>query len=320
MNQEFDILDFSANLLEFSPRLGLNERKTAEFLISVLKGNNVAYAVQEFETAIPVSKKTWLEADGKKIDCLNSCFTSGQIDDKKSLVSSLTPSRLFLEYPNINFNPECKAISLGNFYFAPAFAISRIDLPKILRARKVKGETVVEPYNYSAWNILVGNAENPNSIVFAHYDSLETGACDNASGVGVLMQIILKQPGFLNKNLFVFSANEELSYDKPTYWGHGFRAFEETNEGIMASAKRLIAVDCVGNGKNHFDADEQMIYLGFPVKKADGWKDKILVLCGDLKKENKVYHSRLDDKTQLNKISLSGAADLLAKELFKFSF
>lgn len=320
MNHEFDLIGFIDGLLQFSPRLGLNERKAAEFIISVLNRNNVAFSVQEFEASVPAAKKTWLEADGKRIDCLNSSFTGGPIDGKGSLVSSLTPSRLFLEYPNINFNPECKTISLANFYFAPAIAVGKADLPKLLRARKVKGETVVEPYNYSAWNILVGNAENPNSIIFAHYDSLETGACDNASGTGILMQTVLKQPEFLKKNLFVFAADEELSYDRPTYWGHGFRAFEKTNCNIMASAKRLIAVDCVGNGKNNFDSNERMIYLAFPIARSADWSDKILILYGDLQKENKVYHSKLDNIDQLNKKSLLDAASLLAKELFKFSF
>lgn len=320
MNQEFDPIDFIEGLLQFSPRLGLSERKAAEFIISVLKGNNVAFTVQEFETSVPIARKAWLEADGKRIACLNSSFTGGAIDGKNSIVSSLTPSRLFLEYPNINFNPECPEISLGNFYFAPSVAVSRTDLPKILRAKKVKAETVVEPYNYSAWNILVGNAENPNSIIFAHYDSLATGACDNASGASILMHMVLKQPEFLKKNLFVFAANEELSYDKPTYWGHGFRAFEEANLSLMASSKRLIAVDCAGNGKNNFDSNDRMIYLAFPIKRSGEWMDKILVLYGDLNKENKVYHSKLDDIKQLNKKSLLEAANLLAKELFKFSF
>lgn len=320
MNQEFDVIGFISGLLQFSPRLALNERKAAEYIISVLNRNNIPFGIQEFEASVPAAKKTWLEADGKRIDCLNSSFASGLIEGKNSLVSSLIPSRLFLDYPNINFNPECKAVSLSNFYFAPSVAVSKTDLPKILRAKKVRGETVVEPYSYSAWNILVGNAQNPNSVVFAHYDSLETGACDNASGAGILMDTILKQPDFLKKNLFVFAANEELSYDKPTYWGHGFRAFEEKNADLMASAKRFIAVDCVGNGKNHFDSDRRMVYLAFPIKKADEWLDKILILYGDLKKENKVYHSKLDDISQVKIKNLLDAANLLAKELFKFSF
>jgi hypothetical protein len=320
MVQEFDFLNFIAKLLEFSPRLGINERKTAEFLISTLKSGAVDYEIQEFETAIPVAKKVSLEGDGKKIDCLNASFTGGTINGKHSLISSLIPSRLFLNHENINFNPECKAISLSNFYFAPAVAVSRTDLPKILKARTITAEAKVERYNYNAWNILVGNRESPRAIVFAHYDSLETGACDNASGVSVLMKIALRHPELIKRNLLVFSANEELSYDEPTYWGHGYRAFESENKALMAGTEKLIAVDCVGNGKHLFEQNERMVYLAFPIANAKSWQDKIFILYGDLKKENKVYHSKLDDLSQLSEKHLAAASNILVKELFRLSF
>jgi hypothetical protein len=315
MNQDFNYFEFIEGLLEFSPRLGLNERRAAEFLISFLNCRGIPCVIQEFEASVPFSKKTVLEADGNKIECLNSSFVGGLIENKHSIVSSLTPSRLFLEYPNINFNPECREISLSNFYFSPAIAVGKTSLPKILNAKKVKGMSVVEPYNYTAWNILVGNIESPESIIFAHYDSIETGACDNASGISVLMNLILKQAAFLKNILFVFSANEELSFDKPTYWGHGFRAFEKSNYRPMANAKKLIAVDCVGNGKNIYSQNERMKYLVFPINKSADWSEKIFILNGDINKENKVYHSRLDNAKQLSEKYLKDAANILAKKL-----
>lgn len=76
---------------------------------------------------------------------------------------------------------------------------------------------MVKPKKHNSLNILVGNNINPKNIFFAHYDSVGIGATDNASGVGILMNIIINFPKSLRDNLFVFSGNEELSYDYPTY-------------------------------------------------------------------------------------------------------
>lgn len=312
---KFDIIGFVKKLLEFSPRLGINERKTAEFLISVLKSRNIEHSVQEFEACIPLAKKAFLAADGKKIDCLASCFVGGEISGKASLISSLIPTRYCLDYPNINFNPESKAISLSNFYFAPSVAVNAKDVARIINAKKIRGEVEIEPYRYSAWNILAGNAESPKAIVFAHYDSIETGACDNASGTGVVMSAMIANPKLLYYNLFVFSANEELSYDKPVYWGHGFRAFEKKYKNIMGSAGKLIAVDCAGNAKNTIDRNERMAYLAFPIANSQNFKDKIFSLYGDLEKETGVYHSAKDDISQVSKKWLDDASKLLTREL-----
>ncbi len=318
MNKQFNIIQFITHLTVFSSRQGKNETKAVAFIISVLKKNKIAYSVHKFSTRIPLEEKISLIADGKKIKCKSCSFKSGKINDKNTLISSLIPSDDFLDHPNINFNPKCSDISLSNFYFAPAVAISKNDLTKIIKAKKTTGEVKVKPYEYQSQNILVGNIKNPNIIIFAHYDSIGKGVTDNASGVAVLMNSIIDHPEILSKTLYVFSGNEELSYDKPTYWGHGFREFEKKYITILTKSKKIIIVDGVGNGKTNIFRDKNMIYLTFPVKNVKRWANKIIVLLGNFEKIMSVYHSNSDDISQLNLKYLLEAKKLLNKEIKKY--
>jgi len=300
MRREFAYLLFIKNLISFSPRQLEGEQKAGNFIISFLEKFKFQYKLQYFWTEVPKVEKEILIADGKKIACKGTSFVSGKVRDKNYLISSLIPSRFFLDKSNINFNPKSPGISLSNFYFAPAIAVCRGDLNLILKAEKIEGEVRVKPVRYKARNILVGNLRNPKVICFAHYDSIGKGAVDNASGVAVLLSTLISHPFVLKENLFVFSANEELSYDKPTYWGHGFRAFEEEFLKTMKKTKKIVVVDCVGNGKAKILKDEEMIYLAFPIKNAKKLKNKISILTGDLEKLMSVYHSDLDNLKQIS--------------------
>src|SRR6266446_4657729 len=220
--QKFDHIKFIEKLLEFSPRQGENETQTREFICSILDKEKIAYELEKFVTQLPKVEKASLIVDGKNISCEPTGFVSGQINNKHSLISSLISSQLTINQPNINFNPECDAISLSNFYFAPSLAVSKHDLPEILESRKISAELKVNPVEHESANILVGNTKNPKNILIAHYDCHKTGATDNASGVSVLMSLILGLPQTLKNTLYVFSGNEEISYDQPIYWGHGF--------------------------------------------------------------------------------------------------
>jgi Iap family predicted aminopeptidase len=313
MNKDhnFDKISFIKGLLGFSPRQGKNEVKAAKFIISFLDKSGVDYLIQKFDTKVPLIKEAKLMADGKKIECKGCSFVSGKIENKDYLISNLTPSSCFLEYPNINFNPKCKVISLDNFYFAPSVTIKTNDLSKVAKAKKVKGEVKVEEFVYESANILVGNVKNPKNILFAHYDSVEKGATDNGSGVAVLMDLILSYPGTMEDNLYIFSGNEELSYDKPTYWGHGFRVFEKEYDFAMAGAVNIMAVDCVGNGKTNVSHDKHLIKLAFPINNLDKWSDKISVVFGDFDRLMSVYHSNNDDISELKGVYLDEAVKLL---------
>ena len=296
MKSTFNQIEFIRELLKFSPRQLEGEIKAANFIKSTLEKNKIEYNEQIFTTYIPQEKEAILLADGKKVPCQSCSYVSGTIEGKDSLLSSLIPSRFFLEKPNINFNPACpETISCSNFYFAPALAIPRDEVKNILKAKKVKGKVVVKKVKHKAVNILVGNTKNPKTICLAHYDSLFIGAIDNASGVSVIMDAILTKPDTLINTLYVFSANEELSYDKPTYWGHGFRAFEEKFLGVMKKAKKIVVIDSLGNGPTQVTQDENLVYLGFPVKNLDILKSKIFSMSGDFEHLMSVYHSDADD-------------------------
>ena len=295
MEKRFDFLYFIKTLIYFSPRQLEKEKKSADFIISCLKNNNISYYQDYFWSRVPKIEKAILKVDKREIPCQGCSFVSGEIKDKDYLISSLIPSRFFLDKANINFNPKCSQISLSNFYFAPAIAISRDKVPLILRAKKVEGKLMVKKVNHRAVNILVGNKKDPKNICFAHYDSILKGAIDNASGVAVMMAVILAQPERLGQNLFVFSANEELSYDRPTYWGHGFRIFERKYKKILEKVKKIIVLDCLGNGKTKIFKNDYSIYLAFPIKNRDKWKKKILILAGDVEHLMSVYHSNADD-------------------------
>jgi len=300
MKKEFNYLSFINSLINFSPRQLDGEKKTANFITSFLSKHGFKYYLHFFWTKVPKIEKAILKADGKKINCKGCSFVSGKIKDKDYLISSLIPSRFFLEKPDINFNPKCDGISLSNFYFAPALAVSKRDLDLILRAKIVEGEVKVKPIKYKARNILVGNLKNPKVICFAHYDSIEKGAVDNASGVAVIMAAIILHPEIIKNNLFVFSANEELSYDKPTYWGHGFRSFENKFFKIMKLSKKILVIDCVGNGRAKVFKDENSIYLAFPIKNREKFKNKIKIICGGIDNLMEIYHSDLDDIKRIN--------------------
>jgi len=295
MPKQFDYLEFIKKILEFSPRQLEGEIKTSNFIKYFLKKNNIKYFKQIFTTEIPLVKKKSLTVDGVSIDCEASCFISGDISDKSVILSSLIPSAVCQNTANINFNPKCPSISCSNYYFAPAISVTHKGLLKILQGTKIKGEIKVDLVKHKIDNILVGNMNNPEYICFAHYDSIKMGAIDNASGVSLLMSVILNNPKTLKNTLFVFSANEELSYDKPIYWGHGFRVFEKKYYNLLAKAKKIIVVDSIGNSSPVILDDSKMIKLGFPINNAKKFIKKIIFIAGDFNHLMSVYHSDLDD-------------------------
>jgi len=315
MIKSFDSLQFIKKLVSFSPRQLEGETKAAKFIINFLKNNKIQYHLDYFFTFIPKIEKAILKSDQKLVQCQGCSFVGGEIKDKDYILSSLIPSRFFIDKSNINFNPKCSDISLSNFYFAPAVAIAPKSLPLILKAKEVYGKVKVKKVKHKAINILVGNINNPKTIIFAHYDSINTGAIDNASGVAIMASIILKKD-MLNENLFVFSANEELSYDFPTYWGHGFRVFEERYYKLLSKAEKILVVDCVGHSRTKIFRDETFIKLAFPINNLTKLKNKILVFSGeDLDNLFRVYHSNLDLPKEIKLNFSKEAENKILKEL-----
>lgn len=316
MTQKFHAKKFAEQLLRFSPRQGVNETKTANFIMKELSARSLSFTIHHFKTTIPDIQDARLIVDGHSIICKGSAFHSGTVMGKNDIVSSLASSDDLARWPNINFNPRAKAISRPIFYFAPAVAVSRKDLSKVLNGESVRAEVKVKPKAHRSMNILVGNSVSPKTIVFAHYDSIDDGAVDNASGVATMLRTMLMNPETLQTTLYIFSGNEELSYHGwPIYWGHGFREFEKKYKRQMVEARKLIAIDSLGNGKTIVSRDENMIYLAFPISHMKEWKEKIRIICGSIDKLMEVYHSEADKIGQLKEKYLIEGSELLAREI-----
>jgi hypothetical protein len=309
--EKFNILKFINNLTSLGERQGAQEAKAARLIIKILKDYKIGYAIQKFSTQIPLVKKAKLSIDGKEIECIGTSFVSGKIESKENIISSLITSRASTDIPNINFNPLSDDISRSNYYFAPALAIKRSDVNAIIKADKIEGEVIVKPKKHESMNILAGNTKNPKKMFFAHYDSFEMGAIDNASGVGALMDVLTSLPESTEDNLFIFSGNEELSYDYPIYWAHGYRAFEKAYKKKMEKAEKIFVIDCVGNGKTNIIQNDYELYLSFPLKEIDKYKKKIYNICGDTSKLMKVYHAKSDNIKGLDIAFLKEASGIV---------
>lgn len=306
---------FLIDLVSLGERQGETEKLAAEKIITVLEKNSVPYSTQKFSTFIPNYKKAELFADGKKIPIKPTSFVSGKIKNKNAIISSLISSQRFIEDSNINFNPCCKTFSRSNHYFAPSVAVKPKDLKKICDAKKVTGEVVVQKQKHRSKNILVGNVKNPNNILFCHYDSIGPGAVDNASGTAVLLELILSYPETLKNNLYVIAGNEELSYDKPLYWGFGYRVFEKRYPLLLKNAKQIFCVDCVGNGKTVFDQSIGIVRLGLPIKNLKKYISKTYAVYGDFGKLMEVYHGDNDTLDKLEDRYLKDAVKSLYEKI-----
>lgn len=311
----FDYLSFIKTLVSFSPRQIEGEKKAAKFMISLLEKRGVSYTLQKFNLKLPLVKKAVLRADGEELECDACSFVSGKITGKDRIISSLLSSLVCQNDTNINFNPKCPKVSCANHYFAPAVAVTHEGLKKIIEAKEVKGEIIIRKVNHEAVNILVGNKENPKNICIAHYDSIKKGAIDNASGVSLLMAAILEKPEILKNTLYVFSACEELSYEKPIYRAYGYRVFEKKYHKILNQAKKIIIIDCVGDGKVNILNDPHMSYLCFSIRNFKKLQKKVKVITGDFEHCMSIYHSDLDDGRGLKKEYLLEAQRALLKEI-----
>lgn len=305
------------DIIHFSPRQGNGERKTEAWVKQQLTIRDIPFVLQKFHIDIPDWTNWELKLDGTPVDCLPSGLRSGRISDKTQIRNSLLEEEFATAPANINFNPVCPAISRPSLYAQPALSVSPAVLVKILRAKKIEGFMKVRRNKHTAANILVGNQKNPHSILFAHMDSVETGAIDNASGVSVTLGVIAKRPDLLKKHLFVFSAGEEMSFDMPTYWGYDFRVFEERLPHLFKKAKAIIAVDCVGFAKTlcQSGADSEEVYLAFPIRNYAQFKHKIYLFGGEYKKLLPVYHSVIDDGRMLKEVCLQQAEKMLLRRL-----
>lgn len=288
-------IEIVRKLVGFSPRQFEREKITKNYIVKTLNCGGLRYRLQDFSVLMPVYEKYYLRADGKRIECLPTSLRGGKINAKFDLINSLDYSDKSKSGCNVNYNPHCDHISLANYYNSPSFAVSRKDAKKINESEKVEGFIKIKKKKYTSCNILAGNNRDPRNIIFAHYDCFFDGAIDNASGVAVCMSIISNNREALKDNLFVFCGAEELSFDKPDYWGKCFRVFEMKNKELMKNAEKIVIVDCVGTAAPELKNDDETVSLYF-AKKNNGRK-KILVITSVEKKPERflrIYHSKAD--------------------------
>lgn len=289
-------------LVDFSKFYPIRGKKVEEFTKYILEKylNNINYYLSEFINRSPIGKSE-LYADGKLIESLPSSFVSGKIDEK-NIISNVFVKSDYNE-PNISFNPYSDEISLVTFYYeSPSITISRKNVSDVLNAEEIEGYVHINEERHKAYNILVGNINNPKNIIITHYDTVLNGASDNSSGTSILLKVIKEHKELLSENLFVLSGAEELSYDFPIYWGYGYRVFEYEYKELLRNSKRIIVVDTLGFDfpiliKNNFD----IIIEAFPIKNLGEFIGKTYLLTSiDLenKKKRKMfysfYHSNLD--------------------------
>ena len=304
-------------LLDFSPRQGKNEIKAYQYLVSLLNTHTVPHTIQEFQTTIPTYHKVSLQADEINIPCRGCCLESGTITRADQLISSLFDYEDDIFFPsNINFNPRNgTTISTPLLYKHAAIAICARDVDKVINATNIQGKIVVKPYTFTSHNILVGNTTNPSVLAITHYDGLDGGAVDNASGVSVLMDILLHEKHILNNSLFVFAGNEELSYNLPLYWGNGYRVFQNKYRDIFESVKKIIAIDSVGYEKPMVNTDIHRIKNAFPFNNVEYLASKIAHICCSFYGMMPFYHSKADSVDLIKPKNLEDARELTAQQL-----
>ncbi len=309
------MLETIRKIENFSPRKGKNEIKIAKFLENEMEKycNNVE--IQEFNNEIPIGDST-LIVDGESIECESTSLVPGEFEDKCIISSVHISSRIFRE-PNINFNPYCEEISLATFYFAPSVAIKREDVCKVVNSESVYCKISLKKEKFKTRNILVGNLVKPKHIIFAHYDSIKSGAIDNASGTALCLELIKRFPNIIKDNLVIFSGSEELSFDYPIYWGKGYRIFEEEYGKLLNECKSILVIDCVGFAKPCLMKD--YLISAFPIKNLEKFKSKICLLSCEKDKFSRlwsVYHSEKDSVDNLNEDLLESAMEKLIFYLY----
>ncbi|TSC79965.1 MAG: Uncharacterized protein G01um101425_442 [Candidatus Peregrinibacteria bacterium Gr01-1014_25] len=305
------------DLVMLGERQLLAETRATDRICAFLKDAGIPYDVQTFPIQIPQARSAVLTVDGDAVDCVATCFTSGVIPDKETIISSAMPMAESPDLPNINVNPYCPVISRANHYRKPAVAVSHAVLTRVLAGKTVRGEVAVELVAYEAHNIVVGNIDAPATVVFTHYDSIGPGAFDNASGTAAVLEALVRSPALREDSLVVLSGAEELSTDLPYYWGAGYRRFQERHPDVLARAQSIVVVDSVGRGAIGAITDARTVRRAFPLADMETLLPKIRLIAGSLEGLMPVYHSALDTMDVIDEASIAAATDLLLRSCGK---
>lgn len=309
------MINIVKKLITASPRYAENESKAADLISEILEKARIDFVQQPFESFSPITVKAELFADNEQIPCIGSSLNSGEIKNGDNLISSFGYEPKNLPF-NINFNPITDEISVVDFYDEPSVSISRKSVVKIVMANNIKGLVKVKKQKFRTKNILVGNTTNPTNIVFAHFDSIiGDGAVDNAGSVAVLLDLVAKYPDYLSNSLFIFSGNEEMSYDQYKKSGYGFRVFESKYKNLLDYAKQILVLDGVGVSRSSFVQFGLDWFL--QLKSLDKLRSKVFWLQNDQSEILKYFHTKADKASILSEKFLTDARVQLQKKLIK---
>jgi hypothetical protein len=307
--------EFIKALTDLGERQFEEETAAATLILGILDRAGIAYSIQEFTTEIPSYKSCSLVADGEPLEVLPSGLISGVVVNNHTVLSSLISSQKNLYDANINFNPASPYISRSNHYFAPAFSIARTDVEKVVIANTIRGELEVVKTAHQSKNILVGNGKNPTTIIFSHYDSIATGAVDNGSGTALSLELVTENPDLLGSVLFVLCGNEELSYDEPIYWGHGYRCFEKEYRELLTNTPQILVLDSFGHTLPIVFSDPRVLTLAFPIVGIETYAEKTSVIAGDIDALMEFYHAENDVPDKIKPEYFEAAKKLVLSKL-----
>jgi len=309
---EYKIIDIIKDLEKFSPRNNEESlNKTSNYIKENLQKAGIDFLDQDFSVPIPSDEGSYIILDnGEKIIGKANSFVSGSFEEKN--IYSSQNIKQEINIPHINYNQYYDAFSGVIFYDFPVINIKKSDLIKVVNSQKIEVYVNVKKTLIKTENILVGNIKNPKNIIFTHFDTIFNGALDNSSGTATLLYGIISNKINLKENLIVFSGCEELSYDKPYYWGYGYRAFEYQYKEILEKSERIIVYDMFGHSEPILT--KEYIKEAFPIM-SEYLYDKSIQITESNNDWIKFYHSEADTIDKININYIKQALELSLKNL-----
>ncbi len=283
------VMTVAEELCGFAPRMWDAEAAAAADLGDRLDASGVPYTVQEYDVVYPTFPVAELEVDGETVECLPSGLESGDITGK-TVIDNLHVSDH--DGSNINFNPVCPGLSKPTFYDGPALTVKRGDIHRILEADEIRGRLEVERERFTSQNIIVGTTDDPDLLIFTHYDSWWGGFLDNAFSVATLLHLAPHLD--LDRVCIVFAGSEEFSDEDP-YWCYGYRQFEKSFYPAVRDADRIAVVDTIGRGETQVTQDRDILAEALVLHDQD-YMEKTDLVIGEFDRIMEVYHSPLDTR------------------------
>ncbi|MDT7890475.1 MAG: hypothetical protein RQ869_00190 [Candidatus Nanopusillus sp.] len=309
---EYKIIDIIKDLEKFSPRNNEESlNNTSKYIKENLEKVRIDFFDQYFKVSIPFDEGSYILLDnGEKIIGKANSFVSGYFEEKNIYSSQNINQEISI--PHINYNQYYDAFSGVIFYDFPVINIKKSDLIKVINSGEIKVYVNVKRKLIKTENILVGNIKNPKNIIFTHFDTIFNGALDNSSGTATLLYGIINNKININENLIVFSGCEELSYDRPYYWGYGYRVFEYEYKEILEKSKKIIVYDMLGHSKPILTKD--YIKEAFPIM-SEYLYEKSILISESNNDWIKFYHSDADTIDKINEDYIEEGLNLLLKIL-----